>query len=206
MTEKYLLEMNHIEKSFGKVRALSDGTIRVRPGTVHALMGENGAGKSTLMKCLLGIYTKDKGEILLDGKSVSFANPADALNHNVAMVHQELNQIQFQNVMENMWLGRYPLRNGLIDVKTMEKNTREIFNDLNIDVDPYAKIHTLQVAQKQMVEIAKAISYNSKILVLDEPTSSLTENEVSHLFRILKKLLEREIGIIFISHKLDEVR
>lgn len=205
MTEQYLLEMNHITKRFGKVTALSDGNLRVRPGTVHALMGENGAGKSTLMKCLFGIYHKDDGEIILDGKSVNFSDSADALAHNVAMVHQELNQVLFQNVMENMWLGRYPLKRGLIDEKTMYEKTKKIFNDFDINVDPKVKVGSLQVAQKQMIEIAKAISYDSKILVLDEPTSSLTEKEVEHLFRILKRILARGIGIIFITHKMDEV-
>lgn len=130
---------------------------------------------------------------------------ADALAHNVAMVHQELNQVLFQNVMENMWLGRYPLKRGLIDEKTMYEKTKKIFNDFDINVDPKVKVGSLQVAQKQMIEIAKAISYDSKILVLDEPTSSLTEKEVEHLFRILKRILARGIGIIFITHKMDEV-
>lgn len=205
MTEQYLLEMNHITKRFGKVTALSDGNLRVRPGTVHALMGENGAGKSTLMKCLFGIYHKDGGEIFLDGKEVNFSDSADALAHNVSMVHQELNQVLYQNVMENMWLGRYPLKHGLVDEKTMYENTKEIFNDFDINVDPKVEVGSLQVAQKQMIEIAKAISYDSKILVLDEPTSSLTEKEVEHLFQMLKRILERNIGIIFITHKMDEV-
>lgn len=197
--------MKNIEKSFGTVKAITDGELKIRPGTVHALMGENGAGKSTLMKCLFGIYHKDSGEIILDGQEVNFRDSADALTHNVAMVHQELNQVLFQNVMENMWLGRYPLKRGLIDAKTMEIKTREIFNGLDIDVDPYAKVGTLQVAQKQMIEIAKAISYDSKILVLDEPTSSLTEKEASHLFNIMRKLTAQGIGIIFITHKINEV-
>ena len=207
MSNTYLLEMDHIQKSFGKVKALSDGCLKVRPGTVHALMGENGAGKSTLMKCLFGIYHKDGGTIYLDGNEVNFQNPADALAHKVSMVHQELNQVPFQSVMENVWLGRYPLKkNGLIDEKAMETETSKIFKRLDIDIDPKAKIRNLQVAQKQMVEIAKAISYDSKILVLDEPTSSLTENEVQHLFDIIRKLIEQGIGIIFITHKMDEVR
>lgn len=205
MAEQYLLEMNHIRKTFGKVVALSDGNLKVRPGTVHALMGENGAGKSTLMKCLFGIYHKDEGDIVLDGESVNFSNSADALSHKVAMVHQELNQVLFQNVMENMWLGRYPRKMGLINEKVMYEKTKEIFDDLDINIDPRVKVGSLQVAQKQMIEIAKAISYDSKILVLDEPTSSLTEKEVEHLFGILKRILERKIGIIFITHKMDEV-
>ncbi|MCI2046562.1 MAG: beta-galactosidase trimerization domain-containing protein [Faecalibacterium sp.] len=148
MANEYLLEMNHISKSFGRVQALSDGNLRVRRGTVHALMGENGAGKSTLMKCLFGIYHKDAGEILLDGASVAFSDSSDALAHNVAMVHQELNQVLFQNVMENVWLGRYPLKHGLIDEAAMYRQTKEIFDRLDIEVDPRAKVGTLQVAQK----------------------------------------------------------
>lgn len=205
MAKEFLLEMDHITKSFGKVTALADGNLKVRPGTVHALMGENGAGKSTLMKCLFGIYHKDGGEIILDGQSVNFTDSADALAHNVAMVHQELNQVLFQNVMENMWLGRYPRKRGLIDEKAMYQKTKEIFEEFDINVDPRVKVGTLQVAQKQMIEIAKAISYDSKILVLDEPTSSLTEKEVEHLFSILKRIVEKGIGIIFITHKMDEV-
>ncbi len=205
MANEYLLEMNHITKSFARVKALSDGNLKVRPGTVHALMGENGAGKSTLMKCLFGIYHKDDGEILLEGAPVAFSDSADALAHHVAMVHQELNQVLFQNVMENVWLGRYPLKHGLIDEAAMYQKTREIFDRLDIEIDPRVKVGSLQVAQKQMIEIAKAISYNSKILVLDEPTSSLTEKEVEHLFGILKKLVAQGIGIIFITHKMDEV-
>lgn len=205
MAKEFLLEMDHITKFFGKVTALADGNLKVRPGTVHALMGENGAGKSTLMKCLFGIYHKDGGEIILDGQSVNFTDSADALAHNVAMVHQELNQVLFQNVMENMWLGRYPRKRGLIDEKAMYQKTKEIFEEFDINVDPRVKVGTLQVAQKQMIEIAKAISYDSKILVLDEPTSSLTEKEVEHLFSILKRIVEKGIGIIFITHKMDEV-
>jgi methyl-galactoside transport system ATP-binding protein len=197
--------MNHISKQFPGVKALDDVCFKVRPGTVHSLMGENGAGKSTLMKCLFGIYAPDSGEILLDGKKVNFSSPAEALAYHVSMVHQELNQVLHQSVMENMWLGRYPKRNGFIDEKKMYKDTKEIFDRLNIDVDPRKKVGTLPVSQKQMVEIAKAVSYNAKVIVMDEPTSSLTEKEVEHLFSIIETLKKNNTSIIYISHKMEEI-
>ena len=205
MENQYILEMKDISKFFPGVKALDHVHLQVRPGTVHSLMGENGAGKSTLMKCLFGIYSLDEGEIMLDGKKVQFENPAQALENHVSMVHQELNQVLDQNVMENMWLGRYPLKNGLIDEKKMYEDTRKIFRDLDIDVDPRAKVGSLPVSQKQMIEIGKAVSYHSKIIVMDEPTSSLTEKEVEHLFRIIQKLIENQASVIYISHKMEEI-
>ncbi len=205
MDNKYVLEMKDISKRFPGVKALDHVHLQVRPGTVHSLMGENGAGKSTLMNCLFGIYSPDEGEIILDGKSVRFENPAQALANHVSMVHQELNQVPEQNVMENMWLGRYPQKGGLIDEKKMFEDTRKIFQDLDIDVDPRAKVGTLPVSQKQMIEIGKAVSYNAKIIVMDEPTSSLTEKEVEHLFRIIKKLVEKKTSVVYISHKMEEI-
>ncbi len=205
MANEYLLEMTDITKSFPGVMALDKAHLRIRPGTVHALMGENGAGKSTLMKCLFGIYHKDSGTIHLDGEEVSFTDSAMALQHHVSMVHQELNQVPNQTVIENMWLGRYPTRYGIIDHKQLVKDTQAIFQSLDLNINPNAKVGTLQVAQKQMVEIAKAISYHSKILVLDEPTSSLTEKEVEHLFSILETLKKQQMGIIFITHRMEEV-
>ena len=207
MAETYapLLEMVDIEKQFPGVKALDHAQLTLRAGTVHALMGENGAGKSTLMKCLFGIYKKDAGVIKVDGEEVNFSGPHDALSHGVAMVHQELNQVLRRNVMENVWLGRIPVRYGLVNTRKMYADTRAIFEDLQIDVDPRTRIGALSVSRRQMVEIAKAVSYNAKILVLDEPTSSLTENEVEHLFRIMKRLTEKGVGIIYISHKMDEI-
>lgn len=204
-TGEYVLEMNHITKEFPGVKALDDVCLKVRPGTVHSLMGENGAGKSTLMKCLFGIYSLDIGEIILNGKKVNFSNPAEALENHVSMVHQELNQVLYQTVMENMWLGRYPIKGGLIDEKKMFNDTKKIFESLNIDVDPRKKVGTLQVSQKQMIEIAKAVSYNAKVIVMDEPTSSLTEKEVEHLFQIIEKLKKNNTAIIYISHKMEEI-
>lgn len=205
MENEYVLEMKNISKFFPGVKALDNVQLQVRPGTVHSLMGENGAGKSTLMKCLFGIYSLDQGEIILDGQKVQFANPAEALNNHVSMVHQELNQVLDQNVMENLWLGRYPIKNGLIDEKKMYNDTMKIFNELDINVDPKAKVGTLPVSQKQMIEIGKAVSYDAKIIVMDEPTSSLTEKEVEHLFRIIEKLIEKKSSVIYISHKMEEI-
>lgn len=202
---KYLLEMIDISKEFPGVKALDKVTLRISPHSVHALMGENGAGKSTLMKCLFGIYSKNSGEILFEGKPIDFKSSKEALNNGVSMVHQELNQVLQTSVMDNIWLGRYP-KNGLfVDESKMYNDTKQIFEELDIDIDPKTKVKTLSVSQMQMVEIAKAVSYNSKIIVMDEPTSSLTEREVSHLFRIINKLRDRGCGIIYISHKMEEI-
>ena len=205
-TQGYLLEMEGVCKSFPGVKALDNAQLRLRAGTVHALMGENGAGKSTLMKCLFGLYKKDSGTIKMEGQEVNFADPRNALDNGVAMVHQELNQVLRRNVMENVWLGRFPMRAGLfVNGSKMYNETKRVFKELAIDVDPRTIIGKLSVSQRQMVEIAKAVSYNAKIVVLDEPTSSLTENEVEHLFRIIKKLTDQGVGIIYISHKMDEI-
>ena len=206
MSNDVLLEMKNISKSFPGVQALDGVSLVVRRGTVHALMGENGAGKSTLMKCLFGIYTKDRGKIFLEGREVSFKNPKDALEHGVAMVHQELNQALKRNVMDNIWLGRYPTSLGLVtSEKKMYRDTKRIFDELKIKVDPRTVMSKMSVAERQMVEIAKAVSYNSEIIVLDEPTSSLTEEEVEHLFEIIDMLKARGCGIIYISHKMEEI-
>ncbi|MEG0070023.1 MAG: galactose/methyl galactoside ABC transporter ATP-binding protein MglA [Cetobacterium sp.] len=204
--DKYLLEMTGISKSFPGVKALDNVNLKIRPHTVHALMGENGAGKSTLMKCLFGIYSKDEGKIFLDGKEVNFISAKDALENGVSMVHQELNQVLQRDVMDNVWLGRYPLKGVFVDHKKMYEDTKKIFQELDIDIDPKAKVSTLSVSQMQMVEIAKAFSYNSKVIVMDEPTSSLTEKEVAHLFKIIKKLTDRGCGVVYISHKMEEIK
>ena len=206
MDQDILLQMTDITKTFPGVKALDHVSLTLKRGTVHALMGENGAGKSTLMKCLFGIYNKDSGTILLEGKEVNFKNSREALDNGVAMVHQELNQALTRSVMDNLWLGRYPKVAGLmVSESVMRKRTREIFEELDVHVDPKAIMSTLPVSQRQMVEIAKAVSYNAKIIVFDEPTSSLTEAEVEHLFRIINMLKERGCGIIYISHKMDEI-
>lgn len=200
-----LLRMEGISKSFPGVKALDNVSLTVRAGTVHALMGENGAGKSTLMKCLFGVYNKDAGHIYLDGQEVNFKNSKEALEHGVAMVHQELNQALKRNVMDNIWLGRYPKNGFLVSEKKMYQDTMAVFNDLNIHVNPKTIMSTMPVSQRQMVEIAKAVSFHSKVIVFDEPTSSLTEVEVEHLFEIINMLRDRGCGIIYISHKMDEI-
>ena len=203
--EAYLLEMRGIDKSFPGVKALDQAHLRLRKGTVHALMGENGAGKSTLMKCLFGIYRPDTGEILVSGSSVRFGGPKEAMEGGVSMVHQELNQVLQRNVMENLWLGRFPKRFGFVDHRAMYHLTKDILAELGIDINPRTLIGRLSVSQRQMVEIAKAVSFHAKILVLDEPTSSLTSEEVEHLFKIINKLRANGVGIIYISHKIEEI-
>ena len=206
MDQPALLEMRGITKEFPGVKALDGVDLTVRAGTVHALMGENGAGKSTLMKCLFGIYSKDSGTIKLDGKEINFKNAKEALENGVAMVHQELNQALTRSVQDNLWLGRYPKVGGImVSEGIMAKRTKEIFEQLEVTVNPKAIMSTLPVSQRQMVEIAKAVSYDSKIIVFDEPTSSLTEEEVEHLFRIINMLRDKGCGIIYISHKMDEI-
>ncbi len=202
---EYLLEMIGLTKTFPGVKALDGVNLRVRPGTVHALMGENGAGKSTLMKCLFGIYRRDEGNIILNGEAVEFTSSRHALDHGVSMVHQELNQVQSTRVMDNIWLGRFPRKGLFIDEDAMYEETLRIFKELDIKVDPREKVGNLPVSESQMVEIAKAVSYNSKVIVMDEPTSSLTEKEVGHLFKIIRSLRDRGVSIIYISHKMEEI-
>ena len=207
MQEPVLLRMENITKTFPGVKALDKVCLEVKAGTVHALMGENGAGKSTLMKCLFGIYKKDGGQIFLDGKEVDFKSSREALDNGVAMVHQELNQALKRSVMDNIWLGRYPTYGGImVNEKKMYEDTMEVFKELEINVDPHRIMSTMPVSQRQMVEIAKAVSYHSKVLVFDEPTSSLTEEEVEHLFRIINMLRDKGMGIIYISHKMAEIK
>ena len=208
MEENVLLRMEGICKSFPGVKALDNAQLSVRAGTVHALMGENGAGKSTLMKCLFGIYSKDAGHIYLDGKEIDFKSSREALDNGVAMVHQELNQALKRTVMDNIWLGRYPLvKKGLpfVSDKQSYNDTKKVFDDLGINVNPRTVMSTMPVSQRQMVEIAKAVSFNSKVIVFDEPTSSLTETEVEHLFRIINMLKQHGCGIVYISHKMEEI-
>ena len=207
MGQEVLLQMKNISKEFPGVKALDNVSLTLKKGTVHALMGENGAGKSTLMKCLFGMYSKDSGTIELEGKEVSFKNSKEALESGVAMVHQELNQALKRNVMDNIWLGRYPKIGGLmVNEKKIYQDTLDVFKELEIDVDPKRIMSTMPVSQRQMVEIAKAVSFQSKVIVFDEPTSSLTEEEVEHLFRIINMLRDRGVGIIYISHKMAEIK
>lgn len=206
MEHDVLLEMKNISKEFPGVKALDNVSLTVRRGTVHALMGENGAGKSTLMKCLFGMYAKDGGEIFLEGKEINFKSSKEALENGVAMVHQELNQALKRSVMDNLWLGRFPKIGGIMtDDRKAYHDTLKVFEELEINVDPKRIMSTMPVSQRQMVEIAKAVSFNSKIIVFDEPTSSLTEEEVEHLFKIINMLRDRGVGIIYISHKMAEI-
>ena len=203
-----LLRMESITKSFPGVKALDGVSLTVKAGSVHALMGENGAGKSTLMKCLFGVYSKDSGSIFLDGREVSFKSSREALEHGVAMVHQELNQAERLTVAENMWLGRFPTlapRIPLIRRKKMRKMTEDIFERLSVNIDPDALCETLSVSQRQMLEIARAASYGARLIVFDEPTSSLSDTEVEKLFSIIEMLKRQGCGIIYISHKMAEI-
>ncbi|WP_337010107.1 galactose/methyl galactoside ABC transporter ATP-binding protein MglA [Pantoea sp. AS142] len=202
---EYLLEMTDVSKSFPGVKALDNVNLKVRPYSVHALMGENGAGKSTLLKCLFGIYKKDTGSILFQGKEIDYTSSKEALENGVSMVHQELNLVLQRTVMDNMWLGRYPRKGFFVDQDKMYHDTKAIFDELDIDIDPRDKVANLSVSQMQMIEIAKAFSYDAKIVIMDEPTSSLTEKEVNHLFTIIRKLKDRGCGIVYISHKMEEI-
>ncbi len=200
--------MENIRKSFPGVLALDDVSLTVRGGTVHGLMGENGAGKSTLMKCLFGIYKLDGGKIFLDGKEVHFNNTKEALLSGVAMVHQELNQAPTLSVMDNLYLGRLPKVSEylpFISDKKLFNLTRDLLSSLKIDVDPRQRIDSLSVSRRQMIEIAKAVSYNARVIVFDEPTSSLNEREVERLFEIIRELRDKGCAIIYISHKMDEI-
>jgi inositol transport system ATP-binding protein len=203
---EYLLEVDDVRKEFPGVVALDNVKFKLKRGTVHALMGENGAGKSTLMKIVAGIYTPDSGSFKLRGQDIRLKNPLDALENGIAMIHQELNLMGPMTVAENIWIRREPTnRFGLINHGEMQRRTEELFTRLNIDIDPTVEVGTLSVANRQMVEIAKAVSFNSDVLIMDEPTSALTEREVEHLFRIIKTLKADGKGIIYITHKMNEL-
>ena len=208
--QEYRLEMRGVCKSFPGVKALDHAQLRLRPGTVHALMGENGAGKSTLMKCMFGIYEMDEGEVLFEGKPVKLNGPLEALEMGIAMVHQELQPIPARTVGENIFLGRYPMKKlfGLIPMVDHEKmyaDTAALLKKVRMEFDPKQPLGELSVSQMQSVEIAKAVSANCKVLILDEPTSSLTQNEVEALFRIVEDLKAEGVSIVYISHKMDEI-
>ena len=205
-TSEYLLTAEGVRKEFPGVVALDDVTFRLKRGSVHALMGENGAGKSTLMKILAGIYHPDKGTVQLKGVDIQLQSPLDALENGIAMIHQELNLMAPMTVAENIWIRREPLtRLGFVDHKEMNRKTAELFNRLNISIHPQTKVGELSVANRQMVEIAKAVSYESDVLIMDEPTSALTEREVEHLFQIIRGLRDQGIGIVYITHKMSEL-
>ena len=207
---EYVLELKNIYKSFPGVKVLEDVTLQVRPGEVHALMGENGAGKSTLMKILMGIYKADQGSIFLEGKETAIHGPKDAMSKGISMIHQELNTVLDMEVAENVFVGRELLKKGMerlkiVDIARMREETGRYFREMNIDIDPRAKMRTLSVAEMQLVEIVKAISLNSKIIVMDEPTSAITEKEAAVLFTQIERLKKQGVAIIYISHKMDEI-
>lgn len=201
----FALEAEGISKFFPGVKALDNVSLRVRPGTVHALMGENGAGKSTLMKCLIGMYRPDKGTIKIKGEPVQFQDTMDALRSGISMIHQELNLVPYMTVAENIWLGREPMKFGFVDHVRLNQVTQELLNRLNIRLKAERMVGELSIASQQMVEIAKAVSWDSDIVIMDEPTSALTETEVAHLFTIIRDLREQGKAIIYISHKMDEI-
>lgn len=203
---EYLLDVTGVRKEFPGVLALDNVELRLRPGTVHALMGENGAGKSTLMKIIAGIYTPDSGSFKLRNQEVSLSSPLDALENGIAMIHQELNLMNSMTVAENIWIRREPKTAfGFIDHRELKRRTDALFEQLNIPIDPEIEVGKLSVANRQMVEIAKAVSYESDVLIMDEPTSALTEREVEHLFKIIRSLKAQGKGIIYITHKMNEL-
>ncbi|CNH46403.1 galactose/methyl galaxtoside transporter ATP-binding protein [Yersinia kristensenii] len=201
----YILEAEGISKQFPGVKALNKVGIKIKPGSIHALMGENGAGKSTLMKCLIGIYHPDEGSIKVRGEKITFEDTLDALHAGIAMIHQELNLVPHMTVAENIWLGREPVHYGLVNHDLLNSKTRNLLQYLNIKLKPNMIVGELNIASQQMVEIAKAVSYDADVLIMDEPTSALTEGEVFHLFAIINELKEQGKGIIYISHKMDEI-
>ena len=207
---EYKLELRSVSKSFPGVKALDQVELKVRPGTVHALMGENGAGKSTLMKCLFGIYKMDEGEIYLDGEKIEIKNPDDAMVHGVAMVHQELQPVLARSVAENMYLGRFPTYDfgplHVINHKRMHEETKKWLSELGLDYDVKAPLSSLSIGQMQMIEIAKAVSHDAKVIIFDEPTSSLSDKEVDFLFKVMNDLRAKGVSMIYISHKMDEIK
>ncbi len=207
---EYFLQLKDVCKSFPGVKALDHVSLNLRPGTVHALMGENGAGKSTLMKCLFGIYKMDEGEIFINGEKVTIENPDDAMRKGIAMVHQELQPVLPRSVAENMYLGRFPTRDfgplKVIDHKKMNEETAHWMKEVGMDIDPKTMLSELSIGQMQTIEIAKAVSHDAKVIIFDEPTSSLSEKEVDVLFKIMNDLRERGVAMVYISHKMDEIK
>lgn len=209
MQEEYILQMKDITKQFPGVLALNRVSLNVRPGTVHALMGENGAGKSTLMKCLFGIYHADSGTVRFRGKEVKFHSVKNALDAGISMIQQELSNVPHRTVAENTWMGREPLLPikgvKLIDHRKVTEETIRLMHGLDMDIDPNAEMTSLSISQQQGCEIAKAVSYGASVVVMDEPTSSLSEKEVEHLFKIINDLRNKGVAIIYISHRMNEI-
>lgn len=203
--EEYRLSMEGMNKTFPGVKALDNVQLHVKPGSVHALIGENGAGKSTLMKCLFGIYAPDSGRIAIDGEEVSIHNTLDALQYGISMIHQELNTIPHQTVWENIWVGRFAKKGIVVDEKKMIRKTEALLEEVGLHISPESYARELSVSQQQSMEIAKAVSYDARIIVMDEPTSSLTSSETERLFDLVRKLRAEGRSIIYISHKMEEL-
>lgn len=201
-----ILQLKNISKSFGVVKALKNVDLELKKGEVHALVGENGAGKSTLMKILTGVYTKDSGQIIYDGKEVEFSKPKDAMDAGISIVHQELNMMSDLTIAQNIFIGRETIKHKIfIDDRDIENKTRELFKLFNIEINPNLIVGDLTVGQQQMVEIVKAISMDAKIIIFDEPTAALTENEAENLFKIIDRLKKRGVTIVYITHRMDEI-
>jgi len=201
-----LVEMTDIDKNFPGVRALSHARFDLVAGEVHALMGENGAGKSTLMKVLSGVYQRDSGTVLLEGHPVEIVSPREAQNLGIGIIHQELALMRDLTAAQNIYIGREPRRFGLLDERQLNRDTAAIFQSMNLNLDPTVKVETLTIAKQQMVEIAKALSYRSKVLIMDEPTAALNDAEIAELFAIINRLKAEGVGIVYISHKMDEIK
>ena len=201
-----ILTMKDIDKSFPGVHALDHVNFEVRRGEVHALMGENGAGKSTLMKVLTGIYQKDSGTITYKGQEVAFHNTREAQDNGIVIVHQELNMVGDLTVAQNIFIGREPKKGIRVDDKKMIEDSKKLFKDLNIEIDPREKMSNLTVGKQQMCEIAKAISHKAEVIIFDEPSAALTEKEIADLFVIIRDLREKNLGIVYISHRMDEIK
>lgn len=205
MQKEYVLEMDNIVKSFAANRVLDGVTIRIKPGEVRALMGENGAGKSTLMKILGGIYSADEGKIAIGGEPVEIKSVDDARRCGISFIHQEISNVPSMNIAENFFLGHEPkTKLGMVDYKRMHRETRAALDVLGIQIQTDRLIHGLSIAQQQMLEIARAINENAKILIMDEPTASLTNHEVDELFTQIQALKEKNVAIIYISHRMEE--
>ena len=205
MKSDVILKMTNVTKTFPGVKALDKMHLEVKKGTVHGLMGENGAGKSTMMKILIGIFQPDSGEIEFKGKPLKVRGPKDAMDAGLSMIHQELSPIPDMTVAENIFLGREPVRFGLVNEKELYIMTEKLLKELNINVDPHKKMYELSTAYIQLVEIAKAVSYDADLVIMDEPTSAITDKEVGQLFDIIRKLTAKGVAVIYITHKLDEV-
>ena len=206
LSNEVILTMEGIDKSFPGVHALDHVNLEVRRGEVHALMGENGAGKSTLMKVLTGIYTKDSGTITYEGKEVEFHGPKEAQEAGIVIVHQELNMMNHLTVAQNIFIGREFMKGGIIDDAKMNAESKKLFDQLGIKIDPTEKMGNLTVGKQQMCEIAKAISHKAKVIIFDEPSAALTEAEIEELFKIIRDLRDKQLGIVYISHRMDEIK